>query len=114
GYSAGGVDGDEARGGEPRISEETIGAVLIDATADVEPYRLVLALTRAAEQLGVTVRHGEGTGLRRAGGRVTAVVLERGGIPCSPVVLGLGPWGGAAASSSGMPIAVRPPQGHNL
>src|SRR5262249_60837270 len=37
GYSARWLDAAEARRVEPRISEETIGAVLIDGTADVEP-----------------------------------------------------------------------------
>jgi len=114
GYSARWVDADEARRVEPRISEETIGAVLIDGTADVEPYRLVLALTRAAEQLGVTVRHGKVTGLRCAGGRVTAVILERGEVPCSAVVLGLGPWSGETSSWIDMPIEVRPLKGQIL
>src|SRR5262245_23472409 len=98
GYSARWVDASEARRVEPRISEDTIGAVLIDGTADVEPYRLVLALTRAAEQMGVTVRHGKVTGLRRAGGRVTSVILERGEVPC---------W-------IDMPIEVRPLKGQIL
>ena len=104
GYSARWLDADEARRVEPRISEETIGAVLIDGTADVEPYRLVLALTRAAEHMGVTVRHGKVTGLRREGGRVTAVILERAEVPCSAVVLGLGPWSGETSSWIDMPI----------
>ena len=114
GYSARWVDASEARRVEPRISEDTIGAVLIDGTADVEPYRLVLALTRAAEQMGVTVRHGKVTGLRRAGGRVTSVILERGEVPCSAAVLGLGPWSGEASSWIDMPIEVRPLKGQIL
>ena len=52
GYVSRWLDGAEARRVEPRISEEAIGAVSIEGGADVEPYRLVLALTRAAEALG--------------------------------------------------------------
>src|SRR5437667_1404630 len=65
GYAARWLDAAEARRVESRISEETVGATLIEATAGVEPYRLVLALTRAAEGLGVTVRHGRAIGPRR-------------------------------------------------
>ena len=36
--------------------------------AEPKPYRLVPALTKAAERLGVTVRQGRVTGLRREGG----------------------------------------------
>jgi glycine oxidase len=114
GYSARWLDAAEARRVEPRISEETIGAVLIDGTADVEPYRLVLALTRAAEEMGVTVRHGRVTGLRREGERVTGVILERGEVACSAVVLGLGPWSGDTSSWIGTPIEVRPLKGQIL
>src|SRR5262245_34965098 len=51
GYSVRWMNPSEARGVEPRISDETLGAVLMEGTADVEPYKLVLALTRAAERL---------------------------------------------------------------
>ena len=114
GYAARWLDATEARRVEPRISEETIGAVLIEGTADVEPYRLVLALTRAAEQMGATVRHGRATGLRREGERVTGVILERGEVACSAVVLGLGPWSGDTSSWIDTPIEVRPLKGQIL
>src|SRR5262249_23289720 len=42
GYSASWLDASDARRVEPRISDETIGAVLMEGTADVEPYKLVL------------------------------------------------------------------------
>ena len=114
GYAARWLDATEARRVEPRISEETIGAVLIEGTADVEPYRLVLALTRAAEQMGATVQHGRVTGLRREGERVTGVILERGEVACSAVVLGLGPWSGDTSSWIDTPIEVRPLKGQIL
>jgi glycine oxidase len=114
GYAVRWLDAAEARRVEPRISEETIGAVLIDGTADVEPYRLVLALTKAAEEMGATVRHGRVTGLRRDGGRVTGVILERGEVACSAVVLGLGPWSGETSSWIDTPIEVRPLKGQIL
>jgi glycine oxidase len=114
GYAARWLDAAEARRVEPRISDETVGAVLIEGTADVEPYRLVLALTRAAEQLGVTVRHGRITGLRREGGRVTGVILERDEVACSAVVLALGPWSGETSAWIDTPIDVRPLKGQIL
>src|SRR5437899_3449067 len=114
GYAVRWLDAAEARRVEPRISEETIGAVLIDGTADVEPYRLVLALTKAAEEMGASVRHGRVTGLRRDGRRVTGVMLERGEVACSAVVLGLGPWSGETSSWIDTPIEVRPLKGQIL
>src|SRR5262245_59987332 len=75
GYTVRWLDNADARRVEPRVSDETLGATLIEGAGAVEPYRLVLALTRAAQRLGVTVRHGRAIGLRRAGGQVTGVVL---------------------------------------
>src|SRR5262245_311904 len=114
GYTARWLDASEARRVEPRIADETIGAVSIEGPADVEPYKLVLALTRAAERLGVTVRHGRMMGLKREGGRVTGVILERGEVPCSTVVLALGPWSAETSAWIGVPIEVRPLKGQIL
>src|SRR4029077_5257002 len=126
GYVSRWLDGDEARRVEPRISEEAIGALSIEGGADFEPYRLVLALTRAAEALGASVRHGRITGLRRRGGTATHVVLERGEIACdtgvlvrgdipgASVVLALGPWSAEASAWLDVPIEVRPLKGQIL
>src|SRR3989449_2104464 len=92
GYAVRWLDVAEARRVEPRIADEALGATLIEGGGSVEPYRLVLALTRAAERLGVRVRHGRAIGLRRDGGRVTGVVLEREVLSCATAVLALGPW----------------------
>src|SRR5919201_1323967 len=69
----------EARRVETRISDETLGATLTEGGGAVEPYLLVLALTRAAERLGVRVRHGRVIGLRRDGGPGGGGGLPRGG-----------------------------------
>jgi glycine oxidase len=111
GYTVRWLDIAEARRVEARISDETLGATLTDGGGAVEPYLLVLALTRAAERLGVTVRHGRVVGLRRDGGRVTGVVLEREVLSCATAVLALGPWTAAASDWTGVPIDVRPLKG---
>jgi glycine oxidase len=115
GYTVRWHDIAEARRVEPRISDETLGATLVEGGGAVEPYRLVLALTRAAERLGVMVRHGRAIGLRRdhgqGGGRVTGVVLEREVLSCAAAVLALGPWSAEASDWIGLPIEVRPLKG---
>src|SRR5919197_6443294 len=87
GYTVRWLDIAEARRVESRIADETIGATLTEGGGAVEPYLLVLALTRAAERLGVTVRHGRVIGLRRDGGRVTGGGLQREVLGCGAVVL---------------------------
>jgi len=111
GYTVRWLDIAEARRVESRISDETLGATLTEGGGAVEPYLLVLALTRAAERLGVTVRHGRVVGLRRDGERVTGVVLEREALSCATVVLALGPWSAEASSWIGVPIDIRPLKG---
>jgi len=91
-----------------------VGAMLVEGGGAVEPYRLVLALTRAAERLGVRVRHGRAIGLRRDDGRVTGVVLEREVLSCATAVLALGPWSAEASDWIGVPIDVRPLKGQIL
>jgi len=114
GYAVRWLDIAEARRLEPRISDETLGATLIEGGGAVEPYRLVLALTRAAERLGVMVRHGRAIGLQRDGGRITGVVLEREVLSCTTAVLALGPWSAEASDWIGVPIDVRPLKGQIL
>ena len=63
---------------EPRLNPATVGALHVEGSADVEPYRLTLALAEAAEKGGATIRTGRVTGLRKAGDRVQAVMLEDG------------------------------------
>jgi glycine oxidase len=111
GYTVRWLDVAEARRVEPRIAEEALGATLVEGGGAVEPYRLVLALTRAAERLGVRVRHGRAIGLRREGARVTGVILEREVLGCASAVLALGPWSAEASSWIGVPIDIRPLKG---
>src|SRR5690242_5391410 len=114
GYAVRWLDRAEALDVEPRISDETLGAALIEGGGAVEPYRLVLALTRAAEGRGVVVRHGRAIGLRRDGGRITGVVLEREVLSCAAAVIAMGPWSAAASEWIGLPIDVRPLKGQIL
>jgi glycine oxidase len=114
GYTVRWLNPAEARQIEPRLAADIRGAVFMDGTADVEPYRLVLALTRAAENLGSSIRHGRVIGLRRQGARITGVLLEKEAIACDTVVLAVGPWSGETSAWLDIPIAVRPLKGQIL
>ena len=100
---------------EPRITDEAFGGVYVRGTADVEPYRLVLALAQAAEGSGVTIRHGRIAGLVGNGSKVRGVTLESGEtVACEQVVLAMGPWSGEASSWLGLDIAIQPLKGQIL
>jgi len=114
GYTVRWLGPDEARAIEPRISDKTLGATHIEGGGDVEPYKLVLALTHAAERMGASIRQGRAVGLRREGGKVTGVILERDELSCSAVVLAGGPWMGEVGAWLGVPIPVRPLKGQIL
>ncbi|MBI4336731.1 MAG: FAD-dependent oxidoreductase [Chloroflexi bacterium] len=102
---------DEARAIEPRIGPAVLGVHYMEPAASVDSYRYVLALVQAAEKHGATVRHGTVIGLRRQGGRVMAVALEKEEVPCDTAVLCVGPWSGAASTWLGLPVPIEPVKG---
>ena len=116
GYSVEWLTPDEARALEPRISPETVGALHVEGSSDVEPYRLTLALGQAAEQRGVTLRSGEVTAVHLSGGRVEGVSIATGAgnaerIACDTVVAAMGPWTAQASEWFGVPLPVHPLKG---
>ena len=111
GYKVAWVSGGEARALEPRISPDTVGALHVEGTSDVEPYRLTLALAQAAEKRGVTIRTGEVTSVRRNGDRIESIALGGEHIPCDTLVIAMGPWSARAEVWLGISLPVRPLKG---
>ena len=116
GYTVQWLTPDDACALEPRISPETVGALHVEGSSDVEPYRLTLALGQAAEQRGVTLRTGEVTAVHRNGGRVDGVSIATGAgnaerIACDTVVVAMGPWTARASDWFGVPLPVTPLKG---
>jgi glycine oxidase len=96
---------------EPRVSEEVLGAVLLQDVGVLDSYRLTLAFLRAAEAHGAELVHGEATALDTLGGRVTGVSIGRRAIECDAVVIALGPWSGRVAEWLDVTIPVEPLKG---
>ncbi|MEO1102437.1 MAG: FAD-binding oxidoreductase [Pseudomonadota bacterium] len=70
-----------------------IGALHTPSDTTAEPRLAVPALARLAETRGVTILEGcAARTVDRQGGRVSAVVTERGSIACEAAVLGGGAW----------------------
>jgi glycine oxidase len=114
GYKVRWVEPDEVQTIEARVTPDTFGGVYTEGVADLEPYRLMLALTQAAELKGATVVRDRASGLMRDGDRVTGVTLENGEIAAEHVVLAMGPWAEAASPWLGSPVPIRPLKGQIL
>ena len=114
GYEVRWVEPGEVRDIEPRVAADTFGGVYTEGMADLEPYRFMLALAKAAERRGASVVAGRATGLTREGDRVTGVTLDDGEIAAGHVVLAMGPWAEAAVSWLGSPVPIRPLKGQIL
>ena len=96
---------------DPRISNEALGGVFTEGTAEVDSYRLVLALTQAAEKQGVEYRLDEVIGLKTKASKVTGVITKTSEFDCEQVLLATGPWGGKASKWLNIKIPVDPLKG---
>ena len=108
------IDDREVRSIEPRLSPSIIGAVYEDESAQLDSYRLNLALARGAELKGADILYREVTGLVASGSTVTGVKTASGDIPCGAVVVAAGTWSRAFTSWLGFPVPVRPMKGERL
>ena len=109
------LDADEVRGVESRISPEAVGGVLNNDTAEVEPYKFVLALAQDAERCGVDILNCRAIAMTHSHTHVTGVTLDNGDVlGCDSVLLADGPWTEELAVTSGMTVGVRPLKGQIL
>ncbi len=87
------------------------GAALLEPGAYLDAYRYSLALVRAAERMGATVRSGTAGGVVQEEGRVTGVQIRREIVPADVVVIAMGPWSMEASGWLGLRVAVEPLKG---
>ena len=108
------IDAREVRSIEPRLSHSIIGAVYEDESAQLDSYRLNLALGRGAELKGANILHREVTGLVTSGPKISGVKTASGDIYCGAVVVAAGAWSRAFTPWLGFPVPVRPMKGERL
>ena len=108
------IDGQEVRSIAPRLSHSIIGAVYEDESAQLDSYRLNLALARLAELKGASILYREVTGLVTDGYKITGVQTAAGNISCGTVVVAAGTWSRAFTPWLGFPVPVRPMKGERL
>ncbi len=108
------IDGDEVRRIEPRLTSRVIGAVYQDESAQLDSYRLNLALGQGAEKKGAIIQQREVTGLLTDGTRVYGVKTGSVEIHCDTVVVAAGTWSRAFTQWLDFPVPVRPMKGERL
>ena len=108
------IDAREVHAIEPRLSPSIIGAVYEDESAQLDSYRLNLALARGAELKGANILYREVTGLVTSGSTISAVKTASGDIHCGTVVVAAGAWSRAFTPWLDFPVPVRPMKGERL
>jgi glycine oxidase len=114
------IGGSEVRQIEPRLTERIRGAVYEEESAQLDSYRLNLALAQAAEKKGaeLRIRQVEGlivkTGRGQRPGRVTGIRTSGGVISCNYVVLAAGVWSADFGDQLDFQVPVRPLKGERL
>ena len=108
------MDAREVREIEPRLATSIVGAVYEDESAQLDSYRLNLALARGAELQGATIVNREVTGLVTRGSTISGVATASEDILCGTVVVAAGTWSRAFTPWLGFPVPVRPLKGERL
>ena len=108
------IDAREVRAIEPRLSRAIVGAVYEDESAQLDSYRLNLALARGAELRGANILQREATGLVANGPAISGVRTASGEIHCGAVVVAAGTWSRTFTPWLDFPVPVRPMKGERL
>ena len=108
------IDGDEVRRIEPRLSPDIRGAANEDESAQLDSYRLNLALAQGAERRGAEIALREVVGLLTHNNRVNGVRTTGVDISADMVVVAAGEWSSVFGGWLGFPVPVRPLKGERL
>ena len=108
------IEAQEVHAIEPRLSPSIIGGVYEDESAQLDSYRLNLALARGAELKGASILNREVTGLVADGSTISGVKTASGDIHCGAVVVAAGTWSRAFTPWLDFPVPVRPMKGERL
>ena len=114
GFTVDWLEPEEVVRAEPMANPLSLGGVLVQNAASVEPYRHTLAAAQSAEKYGGKVLQRRVTGLLSQNQRCTGVSFDAGRLEAGMVVLAMGPWAGQASQWCGLDIPVSPLKGQLL
>ncbi|MGE0241423.1 MAG: NAD(P)/FAD-dependent oxidoreductase [Parvibaculaceae bacterium] len=99
------VSGAEAAELQPGASRQWKGALFTSADGRAEPFIAAPAIAQGARRKGAKIlTHCAVRGLETSGGRISAVVTEKGRIACDTVVLAGGAWSRRFLGNLGIPF----------
>ncbi|HTK57084.1 MAG TPA: FAD-dependent oxidoreductase [Gemmatimonadales bacterium] len=104
------VSTDEIRRLNPAVHDpKVIGGTWCPTDGFIRPLAILGGYLDGARARGAEVRwETRVTGVERNGEGITAVVTDRGPIPCGAVVVASGPWSGEVGRALGLAIPVQP------
>lgn len=109
------LDSDALHTREPCLSERARHALFFADDRQVEPDSLTGALAKRLDELGAEVHeHRRVLDVEHSGGRASAVLTDRGRVPCDQLVLAAGVWTGALAAKLGTPLPIGPGKGYSI
>ena len=108
------IQADEVHRIEPRLTSRVRGAVYEEESAQLDSYRLNLALAQGAERKGAQLLLRQVTGLTTQDSRITGVRTTDGEVACGTVVVAAGTWSAAFAQWLNFPVPVLPLKGERL
>ena len=108
------ITSDDVHELEPRLTPSLIGAVYEDESAQLDSYRLNLALAAGAEKKGTQTINRNVTGLLSEKNRITGVQTEQGDISCGTVVVAAGLWSPPFQRDLDFPVPVGALKGERL
>ena len=111
GFSARWLDVQDVRALDSRLSEEILGAVLLERLGMVDSRLLTMALMDAAGRRGASIVVDRAVGVAWSGDRAVGVNTTGGEIACRAVVFATGPWSGAIGEWTGLSVPVTPLKG---
>jgi len=106
--------GDDLRKVENRLGPSVISALVTKLSSGVEPYKLTLALSIAAEKMGVTILNSEVENINIQNNSVDISTNKGKEITGKNVLVSAGPWSSNFSKSFGFDIPIKPLKGQIL
>lgn len=100
---------------EPEVEVDAAGGILYTDDAHLDPEKFMRSLHRHLLAAGVRFLLNTAVqGFEKAGGKITAVVTDKGRIGCDEVVMANGSWMGLLSKRLGIEILMQPGKGYSV